>query len=404
MSTTDWFRSTRWAVTRLSSASTADEFHRFSQMRQARWPLALSPLSTHDTKRSEDVRATDQRAFARFHEEWFERVERWRRWNAVIGVSVDDLVAPDANEEYLLYQTLVGAWPLELAELRVPREFVERIQNYMVKAGHEAKRHSSWINPDPDYDDAIRAFVGLILDERSGQPFLDDFRAFQAQGQPFWPSRIRSARRCSSWLLPASPTRFRDPSSGTSAWLTPTTAGRSTMRFAGADARRPEARDRERARRPDAIMPGARRRARTTAGSSSFSITVPFVLAATTPDFSRPAIIVRWKSKAQSRPTCSRSHAGAARPEPSSRHPGSGPDCLRINRTQAELNGARSWHPARRGSPKLGARLRTTIAGFRELRGTGNQLGGHLRHAERRRTVLGMAQRFHRRGSHCRGR
>ncbi len=164
--------------------STTDDFHRFSQARQARWPLALSPLSTHDTKRSEDVRARIN-VLSEIPQEWFERVERWRRWNAHHRPSVDDLVAPDANEEYLLYQTLVGAWPLEAAEREVPREFVERIQNYMVKAGHEAKRHSSWINPDPEYDDAIRAFVGLILDERSGQPFLDDFRAFEREVSHF---------------------------------------------------------------------------------------------------------------------------------------------------------------------------------------------------------------------------
>jgi (1->4)-alpha-D-glucan 1-alpha-D-glucosylmutase len=158
--------------------STTAHFHAFSQARQSRWPFALSPLSTHDTKRSEDVRARIN-VLSEIPEEWFGRLELWRLWNAHHRSSVDDLVAPDANEEYLLYQTLVGAWPLENAQQGVPPEFVERIQKYMVKAGHEAKRHSSWINPDEEYDQAIRAFVGLILDERSGQPFLDDFRTFQ---------------------------------------------------------------------------------------------------------------------------------------------------------------------------------------------------------------------------------
>ena len=158
--------------------STTADFHAFSQARQTHWPVALSPLSTHDTKRSEDVRARIN-VLSEIPEEWFGRIDRWRRWNADHRKDVDDLVAPDANEEYLLYQTLVGAWPLGLAEHAVPRDFVERIQNYMVKAGHEAKRHSSWINPNQDYDDAIRAFVAKILDERSAQPFLDDFRTFQ---------------------------------------------------------------------------------------------------------------------------------------------------------------------------------------------------------------------------------
>jgi (1->4)-alpha-D-glucan 1-alpha-D-glucosylmutase len=160
--------------------STTAHFHGFCQARQGHWPFALSPLSTHDTKRSEDVRARIN-VLSEIPEEWFRRLERWRGWNARHRRAVDDLFAPDANEEYLLYQTLVGAWPLGTSAHAVPRDFVERIQNYMVKAGHEAKRHSSWINPDQDYDDAIRAFVGLILDERSGQPFLDDFRAFQRE-------------------------------------------------------------------------------------------------------------------------------------------------------------------------------------------------------------------------------
>ena len=86
---------------------------------------------------------------------------------------------PDANEEYLLYQTLVGAWPLETAATENHAEFVERIKAYMLKALHEAKVHSSWINPDADYDQAVQEFVGLILDEELSRAFLDDFRSFQ---------------------------------------------------------------------------------------------------------------------------------------------------------------------------------------------------------------------------------
>ena len=148
--------------------------------------LALSPLSTHDTKRSEDVRARIN-VLSEIPQQWFERVNHWRSCNAHHRATVDDLIAPDANEEYLLYQTLVGAWPLESDAQKggVPADFVERIQNYMVKAGHEAKRHSSWLNPDTAYDEAIRSFVAVILDERSSQPFLDDFRTFQRRVSHF---------------------------------------------------------------------------------------------------------------------------------------------------------------------------------------------------------------------------
>src|SRR5262249_51385840 len=124
-------------------------------------------------------------------EEWGACVERWSRLNEGHRTKVEDLTAPDANEEYLLYQTLLGAWPLEphgFREGEAPSEphpsedyaeFVERVQAYMLKVLHEAKVHTSWINPNADYDDAIKQFVGRILDEGISRPFLDDFRAFQ---------------------------------------------------------------------------------------------------------------------------------------------------------------------------------------------------------------------------------
>ena len=226
----------------------------------------------------------------------------------------------------------------------MPREFVERIQNYMVKAGHEAKRHSSWINPDPDYDNAIRAFVGLILDERSGQPFLDDFRAFEREVSHF--GLLNSLGQT---LLKLAAPGVADTFQGCELW---------DFSLVDPDNRRPVdygLRERMLGDLKRAIEKecGARMRlcrelaAQGRRQDQALSPLLCPSRAATTPDFSRPAIIARWKCQAQSRPTCSRSCAGAARPKPSWRHPASGPDCLRINRTQAELNGARSWHPAR---------------------------------------------------------
>jgi (1->4)-alpha-D-glucan 1-alpha-D-glucosylmutase len=129
-------------------------------------------------------------------EGWWAAVDRWSRLNEPHRgtKSDDDQPIPDANEEYLLYQTLVGAWPLEPARHRAGEapsgphrrqgpeehaEFVRRIQDYMLKALHEAKVHSSWINPNAEYDEAVVAFVGRILDEGGNRAFLDDFRAFQ---------------------------------------------------------------------------------------------------------------------------------------------------------------------------------------------------------------------------------
>jgi (1->4)-alpha-D-glucan 1-alpha-D-glucosylmutase len=152
--------------------------HAYNQDRQQKWPYGLSPLSTHDTKRSEDVRARIN-VLSEMPEAWKGCIERWSRLNEVHRVALDDATVPDANEEYFLYQTLVGAWPLEPSSSHERSEFVKRIQDYLRKALHEAKLHTSWINPNAEYDDAIQEFVGLILDEGDNRPFLDDFRAFQ---------------------------------------------------------------------------------------------------------------------------------------------------------------------------------------------------------------------------------
>ncbi len=154
--------------------------HAYNRARQARWPFALSPLSTHDTKRSEDVRARIN-VLSEIPEDWWAAVERWSRSNEPHrkAKADDDQVIPDANEEYLLYQTLVGAWPLEPCGAEEYAAFVGRIQDYMLKALHEAKVHTSWINPNAEYDEAIREFVGRILDEGANAAFLDDFREFE---------------------------------------------------------------------------------------------------------------------------------------------------------------------------------------------------------------------------------
>jgi (1->4)-alpha-D-glucan 1-alpha-D-glucosylmutase len=156
-----------------------DAVHAYNRSRQARWPYALSPLSTHDTKRSEDVRARIN-VLSEMADDWWAAVERWGRLNEPHRgtKSDDDQPIPDANEEYLLYQTLVGAWPPESDRSEDRSTFIKRIQEYMLKALHEAKVHTSWINPNAEYDEAVGAFVGRILDE-GNRAFLDDFLPFQ---------------------------------------------------------------------------------------------------------------------------------------------------------------------------------------------------------------------------------
>jgi (1->4)-alpha-D-glucan 1-alpha-D-glucosylmutase len=108
-------------------------------------------------------------------------VDRWTRLNEPhhrTGPD-DEQTIPDSNEEYLLYQTLVGAWPLEPYTAEEYAGFIKRIQDYMIKALHEAKVHTSWINPNAEYDQAVTEFVARVLDEGGNRAFLDDFRVFQ---------------------------------------------------------------------------------------------------------------------------------------------------------------------------------------------------------------------------------
>jgi (1->4)-alpha-D-glucan 1-alpha-D-glucosylmutase len=155
------------------------EVHHAFRDRAEKYPGALSPLSTHDTKRSEDVRARIN-VLSEIPDAWAARVARWMELNRGHKIDVGEgQLALDANEEYLLYQTLIGVWPVEGLTPENRSEFVGRVQAYLNKALHEAKVHTSWINPDSDYDAAAAEFVARVLDpDRSGQ-FLTDFEAFQ---------------------------------------------------------------------------------------------------------------------------------------------------------------------------------------------------------------------------------
>lgn len=154
-----------------------EEFHRENSERLAQRPGSLLATTTHDTKRSEDVRARIN-VLSEIPKLWRAAINRWARLNRRHHREVDGLPAPSRNDEYLLYQTLVGTWPLEPLEEPSRREFTERIQGYMQKATREAKQRTSWISPNPEYDAAMWAFVGAILDDRPKNRFLADFRAF----------------------------------------------------------------------------------------------------------------------------------------------------------------------------------------------------------------------------------
>ncbi|HVH28965.1 MAG TPA: malto-oligosyltrehalose synthase [Vicinamibacterales bacterium] len=148
-------------------------------------PSGLSATSTHDSKRGEDVRAR-LNVLSEIPGAWTPAVLKWRSLNRRFKSEVGGISAPDPNEEYLLYQTLIGAWPFNfsLGEVRdqaEPDDFVERVSAYMVKALRESKAHTSWINPDADYERAVLRFVSALLDPRRAPAFLEAFLPFQAR-------------------------------------------------------------------------------------------------------------------------------------------------------------------------------------------------------------------------------
>ncbi len=152
-------------------------FHRSNQERRQHWPRALSTTATHDTKRGEDTRAR-LNVLSEAPTEWMRALRRWSALNEGCRVDVEERKAPDRNEEYFVYQTLVAAWPLGKPSPEEFAGFVARIQDYMQKAIHEGKVHTSWINPDPAYDAAVRTFLSRVLDPGANAAFVDDCAAF----------------------------------------------------------------------------------------------------------------------------------------------------------------------------------------------------------------------------------
>ncbi len=149
-------------------------FHAHNVDHQHHWPYTMLALSTHDTKRSEDVRARIN-VLSEIPEEWREAISRWTDMNISAKTEVDDTPSPDRNDEYLLYQILLGAWSIEQGAA-ADETFIERIIGYMLKATKEAKVHTSWINPYNDYDAATQNFIRNIL---QSPEFLNDFVGLQ---------------------------------------------------------------------------------------------------------------------------------------------------------------------------------------------------------------------------------
>ena len=139
-----------------------EEFHAFAGRLARAWPAAMTTLSTHDTKRQEDVRAR-LAALAESPRAWEREVTRWHDRGAALAAGR----LPEPDTEYLLWQTLVGAWPISPA----------RVIGYLRKAAREAKTTTSWTDPDPGYEAAVQAFAGAVLRDPTLSGWITDFVA-----------------------------------------------------------------------------------------------------------------------------------------------------------------------------------------------------------------------------------
>ncbi len=149
-------------------------FVEFVRERQRRWPDSLNATSTHDTKLSEDVRAR-LNVLSEIPDEWAREIALWSKENESHKQTVDGRNVPDANEEYLIYQALVGMWPADRSELT---SISERLQAYAIKAIREAMVHTRWTEPNTAHELAVSNFIQKILSPGANTPFLDGVARF----------------------------------------------------------------------------------------------------------------------------------------------------------------------------------------------------------------------------------
>jgi (1->4)-alpha-D-glucan 1-alpha-D-glucosylmutase len=154
---------------------TIREFNDFNKTRAELWPNSMNATSTHDTKRGEDVRARIN-VLSEMPKEWERFVKACSRINRVKKTIINGRLLPDKNDEYFLYQTLIGTYPFDESDFPV---FVKRIKDYVIKAIREAKVHTAWLKPDTTYEDSFLSFIDGILDSSSENKFIDIFLPFQ---------------------------------------------------------------------------------------------------------------------------------------------------------------------------------------------------------------------------------
>ena len=166
-------------------------FHKVSAARAKRWPATMLATSTHDTKRGEDVRAR-LAVLSELSAEWEQQVHAWSRILRARRGDLNGSAPPSRNDEYCLYQILIGSWPAELsngstngngsgtvASNGLLEEYTHRVQSAMRKAIREERVNSNWISPNEGYEAAVESFISDALDPVRSEAFLTVFRAFE---------------------------------------------------------------------------------------------------------------------------------------------------------------------------------------------------------------------------------
>ena len=151
-----------------------NDFHNENIKRLERMPHSLLTTSTHDTKRSEDVRARIC-VLSEIPEKWQEKVNKFSQVNKSRKTKIENNPAPDKNDEYLFYQTLLGIWPCEPPEDFEKEDLLQRLETYMIKALRESKVHTSWVNINNQYEQATCDFIRKILSSPENHPFWKEF-------------------------------------------------------------------------------------------------------------------------------------------------------------------------------------------------------------------------------------
>ncbi len=151
------------------------EFHDFNEKRARIQPHSMNATATHDTKRGEDVRARIN-VLSEIPELWEANLRKWSKLNRRRKKAVRGAAVPDRNDEYFLYQTIIGAMPFNRDEFD---SFKGRLKNYIIKAVREAKVYTAWLKPDVDYEDNFMTFIDKILAPSDKNSFLSEFLSFQ---------------------------------------------------------------------------------------------------------------------------------------------------------------------------------------------------------------------------------